>query len=456
MGSIDADGTGVNSISITNQWSYEKDSGSETETSKYVLKVGEEIVFPEEFAVFKYMGWDTSVGRKDVVIGESALEFTDIQGNNVEIPYYEQFEMNDDDQALVDVAGKEFTLWVDGNQVYYQEGDYLDADDATDLDFQADYNMVSFAANVNVPVSIDLGVEDSDGDTQDVDYLFAYNPTTSQAALFLAAQDFEVYTDGADEAWISFVDSNGGTLDWYLPYYNDIEDVLNIDVDDDTYVDAVFEYENLAGNVAELVMRAGESAKVWGSKELSDDDDAVEYGPSYDATYGGVNLSEDEDDVSILGMEDGSSATTDGDTFVISVPEELVEVEAYLGSTEMKSSTTGGTSYDGVKVGETKGNVTIDAIAGATTGKSVVKVGNIVKLDSAAANGKSIIVGGYLVNTQATNLTIDGVTIQDRLKNNGDWVAAVLPEGKIVVAGWTAEDTGSAASALITALEGFM
>jgi hypothetical protein len=37
--------------------------------------------------------------------------------------------------------------------------------------------------------------------------------------------------------------------------------------------------------------------------------------------------------------------------------------------------------------------------------------------------------------------------------NSGDYVAAVLDSGSIVVAGMTAADTGAAANALITALE---
>jgi hypothetical protein len=118
-------------------------------------------------------------------------------------------------------------------------------------------------------------------------------------------------------------------------------------------------------------------------------------------------------------------------------------------------ATTDGAKYTNVAVDGVKGNVTIDAING-TAGKSVVKVGNIVKLDTEAVSGKAIIVGGQLVNNMAKNLQIDGVTIQERLGNNGDYVAAVLDNGSVVVAGWTSNDTAMAARALIAQLESFM
>ncbi|MDD3086146.1 MAG: hypothetical protein PHD80_03540, partial [Candidatus ainarchaeum sp.] len=82
--------------------------------------------------------------------------------------------------------------------------------------------------------------------------------------------------------------------------------------------------------------------------------------------------------------------------------------------------------------------------------------GEIVRLDTEYGMGKSIIVGGHLVNTMATTLSVEGQTLQERLVANGDYVAAVLDNGSVVVAGWNANDTASAARALIAQLESFM
>jgi len=135
------------------------------------------------------------------------------------------------------------------------------------------------------------------------------------------------------------------------------------------------------------------------------------------------------------------------------MPEEIRKAEAYLGGTGTSTTVSGGTPYKGVAVGGTQGNVTVNAIAGATTGVQIAKVGNIVKLDTASTYGKSIIVGGFMVNKMAQNLTVDGKTLNKRLVSSGDYVTAVLTDGKIGVAGWTADDTATAAQALITALD---
>ena len=56
----------------------------------------------------------------------------------------------------------------------------------------------------------------------------------------------------------------------------------------------------------------------------------------------------------------------------------------------------------------------------------------------------------------AKNLQVDGQTLEERLVASGDYVAAVLDNGSVVVAGWTANDTAVAARALIAQLETFM
>ncbi|MFA7709412.1 MAG: hypothetical protein WCX82_04750, partial [archaeon] len=70
----------------------------------------------------------------------------------------------------------------------------------------------------------------------------------------------------------------------------------------------------------------------------------------------------------------------------------------------------------------------------------------LVKMDSAVIAGTKIIVGGHMVNTLAEGVTNQYVT------QTGDYVMGKVANGNIVVAGYTAADTETAARALITAI----
>lgn len=452
-------GTGITSVSLVNQWAYIKDSGTQTDTSKYVLKVGEEIILPENFAKFKFMGFQDKP-KNDVVLGEKNIEFKDIKGNNISVPYYQKFELNDKNKVVVGISGKDYTFWVentDSNVVAYKEGNYKDATSTAGW-ATADFNNINLTANV--PVQLDLGLQNSSGNKIDVNYLFVYEGgTRTEAALVLdGAQRFEVYTDGTDRAYLTFSDSNSG-LPYFLPNFKDFEEVLaSFTHNDDVYMDANFLYTALDGSYAQVFMRSGESAMVWGYEELQDKSNVVLNGPTYDAISNGLEISEHKNDLKTILMNDGSSVTTDGDNFVISVPEKLVAVEAYLGSTGTSTTTTGGKSYKDVSAKETRENVRIDAVncgAGSSSAVEIVPVSNLVK--TAKGSGKSIIVGGWVANAAAANLEVNaGNTLEKLLINSGDYVAAVLASGDIVVAGFNGNDTGRAAQDLITALEGLM
>lgn len=84
---------------------------------------------------------------------------------------------------------------------------------------------------------------------------------------------------------------------------------------------------------------------------------------------------------------------------------------------------------------------------------AIQSVGPLVYTDSPAPAGNHIIVGGYLVNQLAENVVLgDGSTLQEALTAPGDTVAEVLSNGDIVVAGYSAADTRTAAQELIAAL----
>lgn len=73
----------------------------------------------------------------------------------------------------------------------------------------------------------------------------------------------------------------------------------------------------------------------------------------------------------------------------------------------------------------------------------------LLKKDSMAATGTLIVVGGHLANTVA-----DGIT-NTFLAQTGDYIVGKHSNGNIYVAGWTKDDTGTAAGQLVTTINGW-
>ncbi|HNV01226.1 MAG TPA: hypothetical protein PKK60_02245, partial [archaeon] len=338
----------------------------------------------------------------------------------------------------------------DLNTVWYRKGDYS-SDAPTSLTnwSSADFNNANLTALS--PVQLDFDT------TADVNYLFLYKgDLNDQAAVVLkGSQDFTVYTDSGT-AKVTFSDTNGRA--YYLPNYNDFREAFEFGFDDDTYFASNFIYTSLNANKVNMYMQSDESASAWDSEKLFDLSNSIVQGPEFDANMGTFKISEDKEDLTTILTGDGSSVTKSGSTFVITVPEEIAELEAYLGSSNVSSTPVGGKDYAGVAAGETKGNVTVTAVNCGGSGASaveVVPVSNLVK--TAKGSGKSIIVGGWVANAAAANLEVSaGNTLEKLLINSGDYVAAVLASGDIVVAGFSGNDTGRAAQDLISALEGLM
>jgi hypothetical protein len=163
----------------------------------------------------------------------------------------------------------------------------------------------------------------------------------------------------------------------------------------------------------------------------------------------------------------GSHLVLASHVVTMTMPENRPQFELLLSGTGTVTTTTGGEELEITK-GATKAttagttievkDVTYTATCGAgTTGtsgsctpstyESVVPVGKLVYTDDSPPTGKVIIIGGHLVNTMAKGIT------DDKLVTAGDVVAAKQPNGDIVIAGYTAADTGAAAQELINALD---
>jgi len=167
-------------------------------------------------------------------------------------------------------------------------------------------------------------------------------------------------------------------------------------------------------------------------------------------------------------LEYGTKAelTDDMTTATFTVPEAQVYLKLSVLGEGATTTVEGGETQDGVKEGQTVTiagkDITVSKInytAGACTVEGstyprIVPVGQLVYTDSPAPAGNHVIVGGYLVNRLAENVVLgDGSTLQEALTAPGDKVAEVLSSGDIIVAGFTASDTKSAAQELIAALD---
>ena len=163
--------------------------------------------------------------------------------------------------------------------------------------------------------------------------------------------------------------------------------------------------------------------------------------------------------------------TTEGVDFTI--PENQRKLKFSLVGASTTTEITGGETFTGVSEGDisktTSGTeISIDAInytAGAcgvgdafatpSNYSAIVSIGDdLVYDDSYVRAGNHIIVGGHKVNNLAVGLGLsDGTTLEEALTSPGQYVAEMLADGDIIVAGYTADDTKNAAKELIAALE---
>ena len=92
------------------------------------------------------------------------------------------------------------------------------------------------------------------------------------------------------------------------------------------------------------------------------------------------------------------------------------------------------------------------------TAKTLVPVSQLVYTEAEAFGGKPhIIIGGWKANSLAADVTLpDGRALTEALQAPGDYVVEKLDTGDIIVAGYTAADTVTAARELIDALDALL
>ena len=444
------------------------------------LAEGESVMIPgtQDYLKLTYLGL-TSKKMSEVKVAADMTEesgkglvITDTKGISREIPFYISLT-NGSNEIMV--GGKGFSVDVnrDANTIKYWDRVVEDTETATGG------TSVSWAdKDVSATVSFAVASNWASGD---VDYMFAADRANNNYWLLLKGdQTFDVYSRGDTvtnelKFFGTDVDQNtvnGIDFNFYLPDtttfavltdLNYLKNNLNqyltgtdapSEGNDYQYA-SMFTFSEVPGTQADVNIyvnnQTGELINTQDNKSKAYNTAEVMY------TYWNLNENTTSASSRLLaaGTVYGSELLIDGSILTINMPEEQRKVEAYLGSTSTTPSTTGGATYTDVPVNGTEGNVTITGINGAA-GKTVVSVGNIVKLDTDASSGKAIIVGGHMVNRVAATISVEGQTLKDRLVSDGDWVAAVLDNGSIVVAGWTANDTATAARELINKLESFL
>ncbi|MBT4870085.1 MAG: S-layer protein [Candidatus Diapherotrites archaeon] len=507
----------ITSVQIKNNWAYNQ-TKTETTNAKFALAPGESVMLPSDYAKVEYKGPQTKAMAKAMVGGDSFL-VTDSKGIQRTIPMVINLGQGTN---TFEIAGSTYLLdvntaatgYVDGAVRYWKKPASVVAEPWNNPTGTsgADYYTSGYTTkDVNAENAIGFEV-DADWKSGNVDYYFGGDETTGQYWLFLAAQVFDLDSKSDTiQNELKFVGTdvdqnvdNGGSvvttggfaadLNYYLPdssTYN----VLTVEAyDRDTNVETAGQvltgdFVPSAGNTLQYtsawVLTDGSTYSANTAPASSDvnffvnnqdgllinsqDNKTKSATATAQAVSGDWTVSLDEHSTSAASKlmnsvtKYGTEVSVASGVATILMPEETRKVEAYVGSTDTVTTTTGGESFTDVAVGDTVTTtggtkVTVDAIGATATGVAggveVVAAGDLVKVAGAFSGGKSIIVGGFNANTAAKNLQVtEGNTLEDMLVASGDTVAAVLSSGDIVAAGFTAADTGVAAGALIDALE---
>jgi hypothetical protein len=171
----------------------------------------------------------------------------------------------------------------------------------------------------------------------------------------------------------------------------------------------------------------------------------------------------------------GSKIELNDHKFKITMPENRPQAEILVSGTGTVTEVTGGedltiaegeteSTSSGTRVTVTKVNYSASCTGGGdVTGSCTVTpqkyidlktARNLVVYDDSPSASTHIIVGAWKVNKLAEGVTLaDGSSLKSKLAKKGDYVAAKTADGDIIVAGFTASDTGSAAQELINAIE---
>ncbi len=256
-----------------------------------------------------------------------------------------------------------------------------------------------------------------------------------------------------------------------LYYYPDVLDIGGNPADNTYYAATVQIDENNSTMYQAKVYVDTSTAKAlsYPNNNLSTYSSDVNYIGAFNGNQQAWSLRNDEPYLHTAYSDFGSKYVLADGTVTVTIPQNRKYLSLIVGGSSTTTTPTGGDNLTGLKLNEaqttpagttiTVTNVTGScATGGACTPASYNQVvplsGNLVYTDATRPAGKVVIVGGYLVNSLAQGLELaDGTTLEDALTQAGEYKAEKLANGDMVIAGYTAADTGRAAQELITALD---
>ena len=442
--SIDGDANYIRSISVYNQDArWNKQDSTDADAG---LLIGDSIELPLGLGSFDFIGL-TNETKYDFTVGDDQVEWADGDGTTHALDFY--YDDVGDSSVAIDGEDYYFKLLDDGN-VSVLNGDQSDDDPVTGYeDVNADdWTAVTLEGSNNVDVTYKMKLSGND--------------------LHLALAP-KAYTLGKStgDSWTLVGTIDSGSFD-STELENVDETFFNaVDVDSDSDSTAVFKVTDSDGKVGYFLIDPNT-----GDLAVKDDYDLAAdyyaqamYGVDDNSSNKFWSLDQDDSDNDMAAgyTNYGSYMEVDGSLGKITVPQDQLYLQMFLGESSSSTSTTvTGSTFTLTADGQVDSNsdtglsaqLISHNVTGGSTGTSMTpaawNVGNnqLVWLDSQAPNTPLIVVGGYMVNSLAKN-----VGMEDLVTKAGDWVAGSASNGNIYVAGFTKDDTASAAKELIAAIE---
>lgn len=427
------------------------------------LKVGDEIVLPNDFAKLNFLGLSDE-SEKQVIVEDGYLSYTDASDDEHSIFIYEH-----DDSTYGEGDNYTTTKEIDGKNLYFEfyptndltqtgtkESGYftvqLENEDGKYLSTDSSYSWKStatpaatekffFDGNASdgeaddfvgfVPITIPL----YNNETKKITYGVFLNESSSEITeLAIALADGATDTLESSQSWtvskifydIDTDDANADSI--YVGATN-----VGATTVTDTDMESMF-----ALTISDSSQTAVAYIDAYTGELVDSDDSAYEAGLDQVVATGFTLNQEETDDLRFGYTTWGTKLEVDGGTFTATVPEDQLYGKIFVGNGTVTTTEGGSEGTEGSTQEYT------------TTTPADIDPANLVKLDTASVIGTKIVVGGHAVNALAAGVTNDFLT------QDGQWVMGKTADSKIVVAGFSADgvDTASAARALIDIIMG--
>jgi len=416
------------------------------------LKIGDEIELPNNFAKIKYLGL-TEEPTVPFTIEDGIITYTDDDEEEHSLFIYNYETGSDITEYETDdeIDGHTLYFEIDGTnqtvapstataavtiQLDSEDGDYLQADgswDDTEVTWYVDGDSMSTTIDSNTSADADGWYTFSFDSPNNDEETLTYGLFLTEAANKVTHVAVGLGADAGDDTAKYKIYAGDNTVYWVL---SGIAYDVSSAYDDDYATGFAGAKTNTATiveddleSVIEFTINDGTNTKIYVDPytgALVDPEDQDYDATSIQVDGDNADLSNDTDDLTEAYTDFGSFFKVDGGMFAMDIPEDQINAKISIGAGTV---TTGGTEenpYDQYIM------TAVDEEA-------------LVVTDAVNVADTAIVVGGHIVNNLAVGVT------ENYLTQTGDHVMGKYG-GKIFVAGYTAADTGTAAQALIDAI----